>query len=123
MSAAAAAAGAAAVATASGGVRIAGGSREGGGERGGESGASLVSCDEDLGGILSIQDAQTLTMQARNLSLEHAIGKRGKAEDRRAYSCSRASRSPLSRGSRQRRKEKSQLPAALGTFIIAANHW
>jgi hypothetical protein len=64
--------------------------------------------------VLENQEAQMSSMQARNLSLLHAAAKRGKAEHRRAYSRSRAVRSSLFRGSRQRRKQKSQLPAALG---------
>ena len=63
--------------------------------------------------VLANQEAQMPAMQARNRSWEHAAAKRGKAEHRRAYSRSRALRSSLLRGSRQRRRQKSQLPAEL----------
>ncbi len=63
--------------------------------------------------VLENHEAHMSPMQARNLSLEHEAAKRGKAEHRRAYSRSRALRSLLLLGSRQRREQKSQLPAVL----------
>ena len=66
--------------------------------------------------VLRSHEEQMSSMQDRNLFLEHAAAKRGKAEQRRAYSRSRTSRSSVLRGSRQRRKQKSQLPAVLDWF-------
>jgi hypothetical protein len=62
---------------------------------------------------LENHEAHMPAMLARNLSWEHAAAKRGEAEHRRAYSRSRALRSSLLQGLRQRRKQKSQLPAVL----------
>jgi hypothetical protein len=65
-----------------------------------------------MSAVLTVQDEHTSVRTSMNLDLEQEA-KRGKREHRRTYSRSRMLRSSGSRGSSQRRLQKSQLPAVL----------
>ncbi len=72
---------------------------------------------------MTVQDEHTSVRTSMNLDLEQDA-KRGKREHRRTYSRSRMLRSSASRGSSQRRLQKSQLPAVLPCArVVSAMHW